>query len=62
MNQVVISVEGGVAYIAYASKNVKVAIVDFDNAKQEGKNPLRVLGYWLGLAKKDEKRGSRHKL
>ena len=51
--QVVISVQGGVAEIAYASKRVEVAIVDFDDAEAEGKSGDCKLGYWIGRAKRD---------
>lgn len=57
MKQVVISVIGGVADIAYASEGVEVAIVDFDNAEAEGKSGQHKLAYWIGRAKKDEKKG-----
>jgi hypothetical protein len=55
MNQVVISVRGGVAEIAYASKGVEVAIVDFDDAEAEGKSGESKLRYWIARAKQDEK-------
>lgn len=53
--QVVISVSGGVAEIAYASEDVEVAIVDLDNAKADGKDGVRQLGYWVARAKRDER-------
>jgi hypothetical protein len=55
MKQVVISVLGGVAEIAYASEGVEVAIVDFDDAKAQGKDGDRALRHWVKTAKKDEK-------
>jgi hypothetical protein len=55
MNQVVISVRGGVVEIAYASKGVEVAIVDFDSAEAEGKSGVSKLRYWIARAKRDEK-------
>lgn len=56
MKQVVISVQGGVADIEYSSDGVEVSIVDFDNAKAEGKDGERQLAYWVSQAKKDEKK------
>jgi len=53
MEQVVISVIGGVAEVAYASKNVKVNIVDFDDAAAEGKSGERKLMYRVRKAKKE---------
>ena len=55
MKQVVISVNGGVAELAYASEGVEVAIVDFDAAEAEGKSGEHKLRYWVGRAKRDEK-------
>jgi len=55
MKQVVISVRGGVAEIAYASDGVEIAIVDLDNAKAEGKSGEHKLRYWIARAKRDEK-------
>jgi len=55
MKQVVISVSGGVADIAYASKGVEVAIVDFDDAEAEGKSGEHKLRYWVDRAKRDER-------
>ena len=54
MKQVVISVRGGVAEIGYASDGVEVAIVDFDNAKAEGKSGEHKLRYWIARAKRDD--------
>ena len=51
--QVVISVKGGVAEIAYASEHVEVATVDFDDAEAQGQSGSRKLGYWIGRAKRD---------
>jgi hypothetical protein len=56
MKQVVISVHGGVAEIAYASDGVDVAIVDFDDAEAEGKSGEHKLRYWIRRAKRDEKK------
>lgn len=61
MKQVVISVHGGVAYIAYASKGVQVAIVDFDDAEAEGKSGEHRLRYWVGRARRDEKKPDKKK-
>jgi len=55
MKQVVISVSGGVADIAYASAGVEVAIVDFDDAEARGKSGKHALRYWVAQAKRDEK-------
>jgi len=55
MKQVVISVSGGVAEIAYASDGVEVAIVDFDDAEASGKRGERKLRSWVARAKRDEK-------
>ena len=55
MKQVVISIYGGVADIAYVSEGVEVAIVDFDNAAEEGKNGDYLLRKAIRQAKKDEK-------
>lgn len=57
--QVVISVLGGVAEIAYASPGVGVAIVDFDNAEAEGKSGSHQLRYWIGKAKQHERQARR---
>jgi hypothetical protein len=54
VKQVVISVIGGVAYIAYASEGVEVAIVDFDDARERGKDGEQKLRYWVRKAKQDE--------
>lgn len=59
MKQVVISVNGGVAEIAYASEGVEVAIVDFDDSEAEGKSGEHKLRYWVGRAKRDEKYAQR---
>ncbi len=56
MKQVVISVCGGVAEIAYASTGVEVAIVDFDDAEAEGKSGEHKLRYWVARARRDEKK------
>ncbi len=56
MKQVVISVSGGVAEIAYASEDVEVAIVDFDDAEAEGKSCEQKLRYWVARARRDEKK------
>ena len=55
MKQVVISVRGGVAEVAYASDGVEIAIVDFDNAEAEGKSGEHKLRYWIARAKRNEK-------
>lgn len=55
MKQVVISVLGGVAELAYASEHVEVTIVDFDNAKAEGKSGAHQLRYWIARAKRAER-------
>jgi len=55
MKQVIVSVIGGVADIAYASKGVKVSIVDFDNAEAEGESGVQKLQYCVARAKCDEK-------
>jgi uncharacterized protein YccT (UPF0319 family) len=55
VKQVVISVIGGVAHVAYASEGVEVAIVDFDDARERGKDGEQKLRYWVRKAKKDEK-------
>ena len=56
MKQVVMSVHGGVAEIAYASDGVEVEIVDFDEAEAEGKSGEHMLRYWIARAKRDEKK------
>ena len=53
MKQVVISVRGGVAELAYASDGVDVAIVDFDAAHAEGKSGAHRLRYCVSRAKRD---------
>lgn len=53
--QVVISVAGGVAEIAYASEDVEVAIIDLDDAKSLGQDGARKLSYWVARAKRDER-------
>ena len=53
--QVVISVKGGVADIAYTSPDVEVAIVDLDNAEAEGQDCEKLLKDRIAKAKKDEK-------
>lgn len=55
MKQVVIQVRGGVAEIAYASPDVEVAIVDFDDAAANGQSGEHKLRYWVARAKRDEK-------
>ena len=55
MKQVIISVSGGVAEIAYASAGVEVAIVDFDDAEAEGKSGEHKLRYLVARAKRNEK-------
>ena len=55
MKQVIISVSGGVAEIAYASAGVEGAIVDFDDAEAEGKSGEHKLRYRVARAKRNEK-------
>jgi hypothetical protein len=57
--QVVISVRGGVAEIAYASRGVDVAIVDCDDAAAQGKSGYFKLRYWMRKAKQDEEKGGK---